>query len=91
MGNHKENEQIINCLIMKIARILKMVVASAAKAEIGALYHTVIDIVKLQMAAIEMRRPQPARPICTNNSIASGIMNSTIKQRQSKAIDMRFC
>ena len=41
MGNHKENQQIINGLIMIIAPILKMVVASAAETEVGAFFHII--------------------------------------------------
>ena len=36
------------------------------------------------------KNKQPATPLQTDNSTASGIMNGTIKQRRSKAIDMRF-
>ena len=42
------------------------------------------------MATIEIGYPQPATPTQTKNSIASGIMNGTIKQQKSKAIDMQF-
>ena len=38
----------------------------------------------------EMGHPQPATPIQVDNSTANGFTNDTIKQRQSKAIDMRF-
>ena len=41
MGNRDNNIQIINAPIMIIATILKMVVSSAAEAEIAALYITV--------------------------------------------------
>ena len=34
--------------------------------------------------------PQPATPMRTNNACAAGISNDTVKQRRSKAIDMRF-
>jgi hypothetical protein len=34
---------------------------------------------------------QPPTPLETDNSTANGIMNKTVKQKQSKAIDMRFC
>ena len=63
MGNHKENEQITNGPIMVIARILKIVVASVAKAEVEALYYTTRETVPLCMAAIGMGHPQPAAPI----------------------------
>ena len=34
---------------------------------------------------------QPARPIKTDNSTAQGVISGTIKQKRSKAIDVRFC
>ena len=38
----------------------------------------------------ELGYPQPPTPLQTDNSTASGIVNDTVKQRRSKAIDMRF-
>jgi predicted transposase YdaD len=37
-----------------------------------------------------MSHPQAATPIQTDNACAAGIANETVKQRRSKAIDMRF-
>ena len=37
-----------------------------------------------------MGHPQPATPIQTDNSNATGIANGTVKQQKSKAMDMRF-
>jgi hypothetical protein len=37
-----------------------------------------------------MGHDQPATPIQTDNACANGIMNSTVKQKRSKAIDMRY-
>ena len=34
--------------------------------------------------------PQPPTLITTDNSVARGILNGTVKQKRSKAIDMRF-
>ncbi|KAI2497592.1 Reverse transcriptase (RNA-dependent DNA polymerase) [Fragilaria crotonensis] len=38
----------------------------------------------------EMGHPQPATPMATDNSTASGIATDTVKQKRSKAVDMRF-
>ena len=38
----------------------------------------------------ELGHPQPPTPIRTDNSTANGIVNSTIRQNRSKAIDMCF-
>jgi hypothetical protein len=37
-----------------------------------------------------MGHPQPSTPIQVDNTTAVGFANSTIKQKRSKAIDMRF-
>ena len=37
-----------------------------------------------------MGHPQPPTPVATDNSTALGIVTSSIKQRRSKAMDMRF-
>ena len=39
-----------------------MVIASAAEADVGALYHTAREIVPLRMAAIKLGHHQPAAP-----------------------------
>ena len=49
MGNKDRNNQIINGPIMVIAKILKMVVASAAEAEVASLFHAAQEIVPLRV------------------------------------------
>ena len=44
----------------------------------------------LRTTLSEMGHPQPATAIQTDNAVASGIANDKVKQRRSKAIDMRF-
>ena len=69
---------------------MKNVVSSAAEAELGALFHNAQTACPLRVALEEMGHPQPATPIQTDNSTASGIINDTVKQKRSKAMDMRF-
>lgn len=64
---------------MVIARILMMGVASTSEVEVCVLYHNAQEIISLQIAATEMRHPQPVTPIQIDNSTASGITNGTIK------------
>ena len=71
-------------------RILKHVVASAAEAECGGLFHNRQTTIPLRTTLIELGHPQPPTPIRTDNSTAGGIVNSTVRQKQSKAMDMRF-
>ena len=48
------------------------------------------DAVPIRAALEEMGHPQPPTAIVVDNSTASGIANKTVKQRRSKAMDMRF-
>ena len=49
------------------------------------------DAAPIRAALEEMGHPQPPTAIVVdNNSTASGIANKTVKQRRSKAMDMRF-
>jgi hypothetical protein len=71
-------------------KTMRVVVASATEAEMGGLFHCGQAAVPLRNALIEMGHPQPPTPIQTDNATASGIVNSSIRQRKSKAMDMRF-
>jgi hypothetical protein len=79
-----------NGAVTVFCQIMKNVVSSAAEAELGALFHNAQTACPLRVALEEMGHPQPATPIQTDNSTASGIINDTVKQKRSKAMDMRF-
>ena len=64
--------------------------ASAAEAEYGALFLNGQAAVPIRTTLIEMHHPQPPTPIQVDNSTAVGISNKSIKQKRSKAMDMRF-
>jgi hypothetical protein len=70
--------------------IMRNALASATEAEVGAYFHNAQDATTLRTALEFMGWPQPATPIQTDNSCADGIINDTVKQRHSKAIDMHF-
>jgi len=72
------------------SNILRHVMASAAEAEVGALFINSQDAIPLRNTLIELGHPQPPTPIQTDNSTAAGFANDTIKQKRSKAMDMRF-
>ena len=73
-----------------LAKVIKNVMASAAEAEIGALYMNAQEAAGMRTTLEAMGWPQPATPLKTDNSTANGIINNTMKQRRSKALDMRF-
>ena len=79
-----------NGAILVLARVIKNVMASAAEAELGALFSNAQEVLPMRQCLKELGHPQPATPIKTDNSTAQGIINNTIKQKRSKAMDMRF-
>jgi hypothetical protein len=79
-----------NGAINVLCTVMREVVASAAEAELAALFHNGKEACPLRITLEELGHAQPATPIQTDNSTASGIANDTVKQKRSKAIDMRF-
>ena len=63
---------------------------SAAEAEIGAAYINGQEAVPIRTLLRELGHQQPVMPIQVDNSTADGFANDTIKQKQLKAINMRF-
>jgi hypothetical protein len=76
--------------ILTCATIIKFVMASAAEAELAALYLTAREMIPLRNALTEMGWPQPKSPIQTDNSTAAGFVNDTIIQRRIKMLWMRL-
>ena len=79
-----------NAAVNVPCQILREVVSSAAEAELAGLFHNAKESCPIRICLEEMGHPQPPTPIVTDNSTAVGIANDTIKQKRSKAIDMRF-
>ncbi len=70
--------------------ILRFVVASAAEAELGALYHNCQTGIIFCLTLADMGHPQPKTPMHCNNATAVGITNNTIKRQHSQLMEMRF-
>ncbi|KAG7342946.1 reverse transcriptase RNA-dependent DNA polymerase [Nitzschia inconspicua] len=71
-------------------QILKEVVSSAAEAELAGTFHNGKEACPIRVCLEELGHPQGPTPIVTDNSTAAGIANDTVKQKRSKAMDMRF-
>ena len=80
----------MNGAISVCSSILKEVLSSAAKAKLAALFHNGKEACPMRIALDELGHLQPPTPIVTNNSTAVGIANDNVKQKRSKALDMRF-
>jgi len=76
--------------VLTISQIIKFVMASAAEAELAALYITAREMIPLRNALNEMGWNQPKSPIQTDNSTAAGFVHDTIIQRRIKMIWMRL-
>ena len=70
--------------------ILKLVAASAAEAELGALFLNAQEAKVIRLILTEMGHPQPKIPIHIDNTTAVGIVNNTIKRQRSRAMEMRY-
>ena len=90
MSNPPITRPRLNSPITYIPRIISNVMGLAAEAEIGAAYINGQDYVPMRTLLLELGHPQPATPIQVDRSTANGFANNTIKQKLSKAIDMRF-
>ena len=80
----KNREPIkINGAFYVNATILKFVVASAAEAELGALFHNCQDDIIFRQTLANMGHLQSKMPVHCNNATAVGIANNTLKWQQS--------
>jgi len=80
----------LNGPIHTLCKIIDVVVGSAAEAEIGAGYLNGQDIVPITTTLAELGHPQAPTPIQVDNTTSDGFANGTMKQKRSKAMDMRW-
>ena len=73
------------------SKIMRNIMASAAEAETGALFHNGQEAAHIRQILKELghNQPGPTR-ITTDNSAADGFANDRTKIKRSKAMDMRF-
>jgi hypothetical protein len=70
--------------------IMRFVVASAAKAELSALYHNCRMGIIFQLTLAKMGHPQPRTPVHCNNAKEVAIANNTIKWQWSITMEIRI-
>jgi hypothetical protein len=93
VGNRKlvDGEPIkLNGTFYTNSVILKFVVASAAEAELGALFHNCQDGIVFCQTLADMGHPQPKTPVHCNNATADGIGNNTLKRQQLRSMEMQY-
>ncbi len=70
--------------------ILKLVAASKAEAELGALFLNAQEAKVIQLVLKELCHPQPPTPIHIDNTTTVGIVKNTIKRQSSQYMEMRY-
>jgi hypothetical protein len=91
MGNATKNDKkLTNGAILIVSKVLKHVMSSAAEAEIGAVFINAKEGAVLRTTLEELGHKQTPTPMETDNTTATGYSNGTIKQKLTKAMDMRF-
>jgi hypothetical protein len=89
LGN--ENQPLnINGATHVFSSIIPCIVSSAGEAEYAALFAGAQHAASLRNILSDLGYPQPPTIIMCDNTCAIGIATDSIKQKRSKAIDMRF-
>lgn len=81
---------IINGFVHVVSNILKCVVASAAEAELGGLFHNCKEAKVLRLTLEELGHPQPPTPVHCDNATATGIANDTVKKHRSRSMEKNY-
>ena len=89
LGN-KTNDTFVNAAIDQFSTILNVIVSSAAEAEYAAVFTVGQEAEPIRVTLEELGYPQPATPITCDNQCAVGLSLDILKQKRSKAVDMRF-
>jgi hypothetical protein len=89
LGNHNDPTSI-NGSIHVFSSMIPCVVASAGEAQYAALFAAGQHAASIRTTLSDMGYPQGPTIIMCDNTSAIGIATDSIKQKRSKAIDMRF-
>ena len=87
--NYNDNKEN-NGAIHTTCEITKNVILAASEAKCGAIVINCKSAVPLQITLDETEHPHPPTPTQIENSTTEVIMNSTIQQKLSKVMEMRF-
>ena len=81
---------LFNGPVLILAKVIKNVMELATEAKLAALFVNVQEPKAIRNCLRAMGFTQPATPFKIDNNTVNGIINNTMKQKQSKAIDTRF-
>jgi hypothetical protein len=80
----------LNGAFFTLCTILRFVVASAAEAELGALFLNCKEGITFRLTLEELGHPQPQTPVHCDNATTVGIANNTVKRQRSRSMEMRY-
>jgi hypothetical protein len=80
-SSNNTDKKRTNGAILIISKVLKHMMSSAVKAEIGAVFINVKEGAVPLTTLEELRHPRPPIPIETDNTTATGYINGKIKQK----------
>jgi hypothetical protein len=89
LGDHDDPTRL-NGMIDTLCKLIDVVVASAAEAELGALFFNAKMATETRHMLEDFGFPQPATSIECDNQCAVGIANNDVKLKRSRAMDVRF-
>jgi hypothetical protein len=90
LGNKSPKQDTLNGSVLNVASVIKNVVASAEESEVGECFHNAQSGAPLRVTLAKLGHTQPLTPLRTDSSTEFGIVKETIKQKQSKAMYMRY-
>ena len=88
--DYPTREGAINGPLLIEYKTLRSVVASAAEAEMGGLYHNAQTSIPIRYILQALHHPQPPTPIKTDNATAHGFIYNNINLKKSKSWDMKY-
>jgi hypothetical protein len=80
----------LNGAFFTLCAILRIVVASASEAKLGALFLNCKEGMIFRLTLKELGHPQPKNPIHCNNATAVGIANNNVKRQCSRLMEMQY-
>jgi hypothetical protein len=79
-----------NGAVLTIVQVIDAVMSLAAEAEMGALFINAKKAVHMRCILHEMDHPQPRTPIQMENLTVEGVINSRVRPKRTKSMDMQF-
>jgi hypothetical protein len=80
----------LNGAFYTLCSILRFVVASAAEAELGALFLNCQEGMIFKTTLEDLGHPQPKIPVHCDNATTVGIATNTIKRQRSRVMEMSY-